>query len=160
MQGIKKVKIEAISIKDPQDGQWGQWWSYGIKVNDEWWNGSLKSQEQVDAMQARKGQEVELFFFVDPDKDPKYANRVRFITDKDRKEAPKEYANDEDGHKYQSPEVGLEEAFKRIEELESDMSKVHLILEKWNKGEPITDTSKAEQKPDENLNDEGTKLPF
>lgn len=155
MNGINKVTIEAVSIKEPKDGQWGQWWPYGIKVNDEWWNGSLKSQEQVDAMQARKGQEVELFFFVDPDKDPKYANKVRFVTDKDRKEAPKEYANDEDDSledfKYQSPEVALAEAIKRIEALEKEV-----FGDKPDEGTPFEQTSEGQ----ENLNEEGTKLPF
>lgn len=134
MNGINKVIYEAIAVKDPKDGQWGKWWSYGIKINDEWWNGSLKSQEQVDGMLARKGQEVELFFWVDSTKDPKYANKVRFVTDKDRKEAPKEN-NELDDFKYQSPEVALAEAIKRIEALEKEV-----FGEKPDEGTPFNQT--------------------
>ncbi len=153
MNGINKVTLESISIKDPQDGQWGQWWSYGIKVNGEWWNGSLKSQEQVDGMLARKGQEVELFFWVDSTKDPKYANKVRFVTDKDRKEAPKE--SQKESHSYQSPEVALSEAFKRIEALEY---KINSLLPKET--EP-TDLEKAESDPQAASEEEPlTDLPF
>jgi len=38
---IVKGKVEAINIKEPQDGQFGKWANYGIKVNGAWHNGKV-----------------------------------------------------------------------------------------------------------------------
>lgn len=36
-----KGKVEQISIKEPQDGQYGRWANYGIKVSGAWHNGKV-----------------------------------------------------------------------------------------------------------------------
>jgi len=38
---IIKGKVEAINIKEPQQGQYGVWANYGIKVNGAWHNGKV-----------------------------------------------------------------------------------------------------------------------
>jgi len=38
---IVKGKVEAINIKEPQEGQFGKWANYGIKVNGAWHNGKV-----------------------------------------------------------------------------------------------------------------------
>lgn len=169
LQGICKIIYEAISVKDGKEGQHGTFYPYGIKINGEWHNGILGSQEQVDGMKAKKGQEVELFFYVDE----KYGNKVRFVTDKDRKEAPKKSAEEElpIERSYQSPEEGLIEALKRIEVLEkaifSKNSEGKSMIDVWAETygtkepeTPITDEIKEESEKTQESNESGQNLPF
>lgn len=43
---IIKGKVEAINVKDPQQGQYGTWANYGIKVNGAWHNGKVTADKQ------------------------------------------------------------------------------------------------------------------
>lgn len=154
MQGINKVTIEAVSIKDPMDGDWGKWWPYGIKVADEWWNGSLKSQEHVDAMQARKGEEIEMFFYQDNTKPEQYRNKVRFVTDKDRKEQPK--ATEEAPISEVLDEYNPIKLLLRIEVLEERMNKYDETIAKFEQPNKEPDYVNRDDIP---LEDD-SQLPF
>lgn len=167
MNGINKVIYEAISVKDPKEGKYGQWWGSGIKVNGEWHNGILNSQNKVDYMLANKGKEIELFFY----EDEQYGNQYRLPTDKDRKEAPKvaeTIASPSIEHAYQSPEIGLLEALKRIEALEVRVAELELITtgKRPKEDTPITDEIEQGTKEpdyvnrDDIPNEDESKLPF
>ena len=77
-----KGKVEQISIKEPQDGQYGRWANYGIKVNGAWHNGKVTEDKYTkqfvvkdkDHKEVTIGSEVE-FVVVETVKDGKtYVN--------------------------------------------------------------------------------------
>lgn len=45
MEVIKGV-VQQVSIKERRSGQYGDWASYGIKINDSWYNGALNADKQ------------------------------------------------------------------------------------------------------------------
>lgn len=149
MQGINKVQVEAVSIKEVKTGQHGDFWPYGIKVNGEWHNGLLSNQNQVDGMLAKKGQEVELFFYVDE----KYGNKVRFVTDKDRKEAPKEDKQPPEGEPRADSDL-VRMILKRIEALEKDVKGILESITPCEPETPITDQVNEDAKAPIDTTDE------
>lgn len=52
--------VEAISVKEPRDGEHGKWAGYGIKVNGVWYNGRVGADKQTGALtvKCKKYQEV------------------------------------------------------------------------------------------------------
>ena len=59
MELIKGI-VEAISVKEPRDGEHGKWAGYGIKVNGAWFNGRVGADKQTGALtvKCKKYQEV------------------------------------------------------------------------------------------------------
>ena len=64
---IKRALIEVVNIKDPKSGSKNgkDWklWNAGIKVNGEWHNTTLWTEEDVEKLKGMEGKTTDLYFF-------------------------------------------------------------------------------------------------
>ena len=142
MNGINKVTIEAVSIKEPRsvtvNNKPKQVWDVGIQVNGDWINGTIWNESEIEPFKECKGTEIELNFY-DDQGSGKYEGRVfhkfKFLT-------PKEVSD---------------RLIKRIEALEERVTKAEDFIEHFTIKLAKEDTPVTGEMSEDEMNEKRIK---